>query len=317
VTRYAIGLGSNLGDRLGHLVAACRAIAAQVDRCDVSSLYETVPVGGPDQGPFLNAVMLVETTLEPLQALDLLQEVEQAHDRTRDARWGPRTLDLDLLATDGPTHSSERLLIPHPRAVEREFVLRPLVEIWPDAPLGEDQTAERALATVGPQGVDRLARDWIPPVPRWPGWALVAGQLLIIAAVALSLFADGSWPEGEVTLWRAAGAVMAFSGLILAFVSSRRLGTALTANPVPKPGSELVVSGPYRHARHPIYGGLSLLMMGAALFLDSYLGLAVALGLVPYLWMKSGYEERQLRMRFGGYRAYREAVPRRLIPFVL
>jgi protein-S-isoprenylcysteine O-methyltransferase Ste14 len=64
---------------------------------------------------------------------------------------------------------------------------------------------------------------------------------------------------------------MAFSGLILAFVSSRRLGTALTANPVPKPGSELVVSGPYRHARHPIYGGLSLLMMGAALFLDSYL----------------------------------------------
>lgn len=315
MTRYAIGLGSNLGDRLQHLIDAHDELARNYQVVGVSALYETVPVGGPDQDPYLNAVIVVETDACPTQVLETCQEIELRHGRERRVRWGPRTLDLDIVTAD-VEHHDERLSIPHPRVAEREFVLRPLNDLWPDAPLGKDVSAARAIAGVEPQGVDRLGPDWVPPVARWKARALVAGQFALILGIAGGLAYDGSLPEGEVTLIRVLGAVLAFVGVILAFIASRRLGVA-TASPVPRPGARLVTSGPYRLVRHPIYGGLSLFMMGTALVLDSLVGFVVAAGLVPYFLLKARYEENQLRMRFPDYQAYRRAVPRRLIPFVV
>lgn len=315
MSRYAIGLGSNLGDRLQHLVDAHDELAARFEIVAVSSIYETAPVGGPDQDPFLNAVVVVATDQAPLEVLDLCQEIESRQGRERKVRWGPRTLDLDIVAASEP-HRDDRLSIPHPRAAEREFVLRPLREVWPEASVEEGATAAEALSGIDDQGVDRLATDWIPPISRWKGWALVAGQFVVVLAIAVALAYDGTLPEGEGAITRAAGAALAFVGMIFAFVASRRIGLP-TASPLPRPESHLVVSGPYRYARHPIYGGLTLFMMGTALVLDSLVGFAVAATLIPYFLLKASYEERHLRMHFSGYRAYKETVPRWLIPFVI
>lgn len=318
MTRYAVAMGSNLGDRLNHLVGAGREMADRLGNPVLSGIYETEPVGGPDhQDPFLNAVALVETDLGPLDVLDVLQDIENSHNRDRKVRWGPRTLDLDIVATDGPPVTSDRLTVPHPRAAEREFVLRPLNDVWPEAPVGGSLDASSALAGVGDQGVDRLSMEWMPPVSRAKANALLAGQFTLIIGVALALAYDGTLPEGDVSLVRVAGGAIAFLGAILAFIASRRLGTSMTASPIPKPEAVLVVAGPYRYARHPIYGGLSLFMMGTALVLDSLVGFAFAALLVPYFMFKAGFEENQLRMRFAGYLAYKQVVPRRLIPFVV
>lgn len=315
MTRYAIGLGSNEGDRLDHLAGAVGEIAGSAK--EVSSLYETEPVGGPDQDPYLNAVLVLESDMSPSDMLDHLQQIEMSHGRRRQVRWGPRTLDLDIIAADSGPMTSEKLTLPHPRAIEREFVLRPLAEIWPEAPLAAGVTAREALADVDPQGVDWLARDWVPPVSHWKAHALVAGQFVLFLAVAVAIAFDGTLPEGEVTVLRVLGAALAMFGMILAFISSRRLGPALTASPVPKGNGSLIITGPYRYVRHPIYGGVILILVGTALFLDSLVGTALAALLIPYFWMKSTYEERHLRMRFAGYRAYQGVVHRRLLPFLV
>ena len=91
----------------------------------------------------------------------------------------------------------------------------------------------------------------------------------------------------------------------------------MAATPIPRVGGELFIAGPYRHARHPIYGGLSLFFMGASLFLESLPGLIVATVLVPYFMLKARYEERQLRLRYPGYLPYRQTVRKWLIPFVV
>lgn len=314
MTRYAIGIGSNIGDRLAHLTDAANRLGAAEGL--VSALYETEPVGGPDQDPFLNAVVVVDSDLPPHEMLVELQAIEQSHDRERTVRWGPRTLDLDIIASDGLPVDTPGLTVPHPRASQRAFVLRPLVDVWPDADVG-GSTAREALNRLDTHEVDFLARKWVPSVPPWPGRALVGGQFAIFIATALALAVDGRLPEGEVTAFNVVGALVAMVGLFLAFVSSRRLGAAMTANPIPKPGASLVVTGPFRYVRHPIYGGVILVLLGTALFLDSLWGLAVAATLIPYLWAKSSYEERQLRMRYAGYRAYMAVVHRRLIPFVI
>lgn len=315
MTRYAIGLGSNLGDRLTQMAEAVREIEGG-DKL-ISPLYETEPVGGPEQDPYLNAVLVVESEMEPVEMLAHLQQIELDHGRERKERWGPRTLDLDIITSDSGPMRTDRLTLPHPRATERAFVLRPLVEVWPDAPLADGITARDAVASVDPQGVDWLARDWVPPVSRWRANALVAGQFVLFIAVALAIAYDGTLPEGEVTILRVLGAALALAGMILAFISSRRLGPALTASPMPKREGSLIIAGPYRYVRHPIYGGVVLILVGTALFLDSLSGSVIAALLIPYFWMKSSYEERQLRMRFAGYKAYRDVVHRRLIPFVV
>jgi 2-amino-4-hydroxy-6-hydroxymethyldihydropteridine diphosphokinase len=153
VTRAHVGLGSNLGDRMAFLDAAVRALDADEHThvMAVSKVYETEPVGGPEQGPYLNAVVVLETDRDPHDLLRMLQEIERLLGRVREERWGPRTADLDLLLYDGPPIDDPGLVVPHPRLTERGFVLVPLVDADPLAALPDGTTAFEILARLGPQ----------------------------------------------------------------------------------------------------------------------------------------------------------------------
>jgi len=134
VTRAAVALGSNLGDRAATLAAAVADVAAQegVEVVASSGVYESAPVGGPaDQPAYLNAVVVVETDLTAAGLLMVLQQIETAHGRRRVERWGPRTLDLDLLAFGALRSDAPQLTVPHPRARERAFVLVPWAQVDP------------------------------------------------------------------------------------------------------------------------------------------------------------------------------------------
>jgi 2-amino-4-hydroxy-6-hydroxymethyldihydropteridine diphosphokinase len=126
-----IGLGSNIEDRELHLTEAIRLVQQHPDihirRC--SSIYETDPVGFTEQPAFLNMVIQVETVLEPAELFTHMLAVEQQLGRIRDIRWGPRTIDLDLLLYGQRQLTKPELLIPHPRMTERAFVLIPLLEV--------------------------------------------------------------------------------------------------------------------------------------------------------------------------------------------
>jgi len=129
--RIFLGLGSNLGDREGYLGKA-RAGLIQTKRISliaVSSIYETAPVGVIDQPAFLNQVIEVRSELLPEEVLDKALEVEQALGRERRQRWGPRTIDIDLLGYGQRIIQSERLTLPHPEVHRRRFVLTPWAEI--------------------------------------------------------------------------------------------------------------------------------------------------------------------------------------------
>jgi 2-amino-4-hydroxy-6-hydroxymethyldihydropteridine diphosphokinase len=134
VTRAYLGLGSNLGDRLAHLQRAVDALAATdgIRVVAVSSVYETAPVGGPAQDDFLNAVAAVDTDLAPRDLLDAALGIEQLEDRVRTIRWGPRTLDVDVLLYGDERVDEPDLEIPHPRMAERAFVLAPLHDVAPE-----------------------------------------------------------------------------------------------------------------------------------------------------------------------------------------
>ena len=133
-----VAAGSNLGDRAATLARGLSLLAMhpQVTVTAVSPVYETTPVGGPAQGDFLNLVALVDTDLSALGLLGLLHVAEAACDRERREHWGPRTLDLDLIAYDDVQSVDPQLLLPHPRAHERAFVLRPWADVDPAAVLG-------------------------------------------------------------------------------------------------------------------------------------------------------------------------------------
>lgn len=124
-----VALGSNLGDRRVHLRGA---VGALPDVQRVSSVYETAPVGGPEQGPYLNCVVELDTDLDPHELLAACQAAEQAAGRQRDVRWGPRTLDADVLIYDDLELDTPDLVIPHPRMNERRFVLAPLSDLAPE-----------------------------------------------------------------------------------------------------------------------------------------------------------------------------------------
>ncbi len=130
-----VGLGSNLGRRDRNIAAALNALEStrEISVTKVSSLYETPPVGGPPgQGPYLNGVAHLKTSLSPERLLSVCIKIEALLGRTRDVKWGPRTIDLDLLAYDREIRSAPELMLPHPLMHERAFVMRPLVEIAPD-----------------------------------------------------------------------------------------------------------------------------------------------------------------------------------------
>ena len=123
----------------------------------VSSVYETDPVGDVPQGPYLNAVAVVETSMAPRPLLDELLALERAAGRERRIRWGPRTLDLDLLVCGGVVVDAVGLAVPHPELLERRFVLEPLLEAWPDAPLPGGADPVAALSAVAGQGIARFS----------------------------------------------------------------------------------------------------------------------------------------------------------------
>jgi 2-amino-4-hydroxy-6-hydroxymethyldihydropteridine diphosphokinase len=129
-----VGLGSNLGDRRATLEGAVAALGGAPGVCvlRVSSFHETEPVGGPPQPRYVNAVAEVETELGPRALLETLLGVEARFGRTRRERWGPRTLDLDLLLHGNRVVDEPGLVVPHPRMHERAFVLAPLCELVPE-----------------------------------------------------------------------------------------------------------------------------------------------------------------------------------------
>jgi 2-amino-4-hydroxy-6-hydroxymethyldihydropteridine diphosphokinase len=130
--RAYLGLGSNIGDRLSHLRTAVATLAALDPLLAVSPVYETAPVGGPPgQERYLNLVVGIETRSSPRQLLDLAHEMERRAGRVRTVRFGPRTLDVDVLLVGGLRVDEDDLVVPHPRMWERAFVLAPLGDLDP------------------------------------------------------------------------------------------------------------------------------------------------------------------------------------------
>ena len=142
-----LSIGSNLGDRLAHLRLAVRVLSPRA----VSGVWETAPVGGPAQDDYLNAVLLCD--LDATQAWDAAQTAERAAGRRRDLRWGPRTLDVDVVVAGPPV--PDGLLLPHPRAHERGFVLAPWLELDPTAELPGAGPVRELLASLGTGGLRR------------------------------------------------------------------------------------------------------------------------------------------------------------------
>ncbi|PJK08143.1 2-amino-4-hydroxy-6-hydroxymethyldihydropteridine diphosphokinase [Lysobacteraceae bacterium NML120232] len=144
-----IGLGGNLGDAPATLQSGLAALAdlPQTRLLAASGLYRTAPVGGIEQADFTNAVAWLETRLAATALLQALFAIERAHgrDRSRELRWGPRTLDLDLLLYGDEIIEVEGLIVPHPRMAERRFVLEPLLEIAPDIRIPGIGRADEAL----------------------------------------------------------------------------------------------------------------------------------------------------------------------------
>jgi 2-amino-4-hydroxy-6-hydroxymethyldihydropteridine diphosphokinase len=133
VTRAYLGIGSNLGERLGYLQLAVDelAAAAGIRVVGVSPVYETAPVGGPEQPDYLNAVVAIDTTLSPHELLRVAQSIEAEGERVRTVRWGPRTLDVDVLLVGDVQLDDPDLVVPHPRMAERAFVVVPLADLDP------------------------------------------------------------------------------------------------------------------------------------------------------------------------------------------
>ena len=159
-----LALGSNLGDRRDVLQGGVDAIAAipEVQIMAVSPGYETVPVGGPPQPDYLNAVVLARASLPSRALLGRLQEIEAAFDRVRSVRWGPRTLDIDIIAVAGEVSTDPDLTLPHPRAHERAFVLAPWHDVDPDAVLPGYGPVAALLAAADRSGI-RVAQESLAP----------------------------------------------------------------------------------------------------------------------------------------------------------
>ena len=167
MNRAFVGFGSNMGDSLSVCSRAVERLhrPPEVRVLRVSSFYETEPVGMTEQAPFLNGVLLCETALGPEDLLGAAQEIEKAFHRTREVRWGPRTLDLDILAYGGLRIALPHLIVPHPRLHERRFVLIPLLEIdpaWVHPASGEP--GRRLLEAIPAEGQD------VVKVRRAPVW---------------------------------------------------------------------------------------------------------------------------------------------------
>lgn len=161
-----LALGSNLADRRQLLADALVALAAHPQNrlTGISPVYETKAVGLTDQPDFLNCVLRLETDLSPHALLDLCLAIEQQLGRVRRERWGPRTVDLDVLLHGDTTLDDDRLTLPHPRMKERAFVLAPLADLAPDL-LIDGETIRTHLARLGSAGVHRTDINLSSPPP--------------------------------------------------------------------------------------------------------------------------------------------------------
>ena len=155
-----IGMGSNLGDRLDTLNRAVKAIALlpRTKVVNASHLYETEPVGYAEKGPFLNANLMVETDLSPMALLGGCLGIEAAFGRERTVKNGPRVLDLDLLLYEGMRSDSFELTLPHPRILERAFVMVPLMDLYPSGRAPGLYFAPH-LKEIGSAGVERVQEE--------------------------------------------------------------------------------------------------------------------------------------------------------------
>lgn len=158
IRRVVVGLGSNVGDRVSNIQEALGRLAGDehIHVTERSPLYETAPVGGVEQGDFINGAVLLLTALEASELMQRLLAVETSLGRVRDVKNGPRTIDLDILWIEGETVNEPDLVVPHPRLVERSFMLRPLVDLASDAidPVSGKPFAELDLAKVALKRVD-------------------------------------------------------------------------------------------------------------------------------------------------------------------
>jgi 2-amino-4-hydroxy-6-hydroxymethyldihydropteridine diphosphokinase len=153
----------------------------------VSPYYRTVPVGGPDQDDYLNAVVLLDTTATPRELMSAVRAIERIRGRERRERWGPRTLDVDILLYGDQMVDEPDLTIPHPRMTERRFALAPLLDVWPDAALPDGKRLASFLDAVADQQVERL--EPAPPVPRWAAPVL----FLLVGLAAVLIWWIGDW----------------------------------------------------------------------------------------------------------------------------
>lgn len=354
MTRAAIALGSNLGDRQASLRFAAVALTQLGTMVSVSSLYETAPIGGPEQEPFFNAVVVIETDLEPRQLLDELHRIEAEAGRVREVRWGPRLLDLDLILYGNRRAEGGGMVVPHPRFAERRFVLEPLVEAWADAKTPEGRLVAELLPGVADQEVVPVGTWWpeqgavanpsdpdgrtVGLVPdesdQAPmagpeeketgvastftargGWWVVAQAVMGAAVVTAVLLLDDTIEAGGWVRWL--GVALLVIGAVQATLGLLHLGVSLTPYPEPLELGNLVHGGVYRHVRHPVYGGITLGMVGLALYQLSWAGLVIAVGGGIFFWLKAGFEERRLAVKYPHYGNYRAQTRARLIPWIV
>jgi len=155
--KAVLSLGSNLGDRAAHLAAAKTLIASQFPVVATSAIYETAPVRVDDQPAFLNQIVVVESD-DPEALLTAAHRAEEARGRVRNRRWGPRTLDVDVVTVDALRSESPRLTLPHPRAHERAFVLVPWLEVDREAELPGHGRIAALVRRLDASGVRRWRR---------------------------------------------------------------------------------------------------------------------------------------------------------------
>lgn len=165
---FVVGLGSNLGQRLEYLRAGVRSSARLGRITAVSTVFESDPVGGPVQGTYLNAAFRLESDLTPEEFLGALLGIERTQKRERRERWGPRTLDLDVLWAPGLVRSGPAPVLPHPRLTDRAFALVPLLEVAPAArDPHSDRPYDQWLSGLSLGGLRRLPRQG-PLCPEFP-----------------------------------------------------------------------------------------------------------------------------------------------------